>query len=482
VLKQENSEIKYRVLDAVHDIWIKAGNEWRLRRSTTIRSQSWFGDTMIQESSAKPPPEPAQREAIAAELRARAIPIASLAPGTGYEDLAPLDDIIGDARIVALGEATHGTAEFFRMKHRLIEYLVEKKGFTVIAFEANWPVSEIADRYIREGQGSAAAALKEIGFWVWRTREVRDLIEWMRAYNDAPGPKQMLSFSSFDMQDTKAATRCVIEAFDRIGGADAETIREYYQGTDELYSLMDPMGRDPGTQISEDEKARLRANVAEALNFVDARRDALLKRLSAADYRRVRQCAAVVRQASLPGAGTEAEILNSRDEAMAENVRWLTEEAFPNEKIILWAHNGHVAAVSQTPGLKSVGEHLRDIYGDGMRVIGFGFDRGQVRSKPLRGGKFISDTPIAIELPAAKPNSVEAVLNAAGLPGFLLDLRAIPASGPLGAWLGEPQPFRSVGGGYDADMPWSAYGMIELTKAFDVLVFIEESSPSVPLE
>jgi erythromycin esterase len=482
VLRQEASGVKYRVLDTVHDIWIKAGSEWRLRRSTTIHTQSWFGDTMVQESIAKPPPEPAQRDAIVAELRARAIPIASLAPGTGHEDLAALDDIIGDARIVALGEATHGTAEFFRMKHRLIEYLVERKGFTVIAFEAHWPVSEIADRYVKAGQGTAATALKELGFWVWRTQEVRDLIDWMHAYNHAPGRKQMLSFSSFDMQETKAATRCVIEVFDRIGGADAETIRQYYHGTDELYSLMDPVGLDPGARISDDEKARLRANVAEALNLVDARSEALLKTISAADYRRVRQCAAIVQQASLPGASTEIEIVNSRDKAMADNVRWLLDEAFPNEKIILWAHNGHVAAISQTPGLTPLGEHLRDLYGDSMRVIGFGFDRGQVRSKPLRGGKFVSATPIAIELPAAKPNSAEAMLGAAGLPGFLLDLRAIPASGPLGSWLGEPQPFRSVGGAYDADMPWSAYGMIELTKAFDVLVFIEESSPSVPLE
>ena len=190
--------------------------------------------------------------------------------GAGFDDLAALDQIIGDARIVALGEATHGTAEFFRMKHRLFEYLVEKKGFTVFAFEANWPVVEIADRYVKTGEGSAAAALKEIGFWVWATEEVRDLIDWMRAYNSVPGRTKLLSFTGFDMQNPGAAAKCVIDAFDRLGASEAETIRRLYDGAKDMYLRMDPLGLDPSNALSDAEKARLRANVAEALKLVES--------------------------------------------------------------------------------------------------------------------------------------------------------------------------------------------------------------------
>jgi len=482
MIPQGGAKAGLRVEDIDHGTWERAGSEWRLRRSATMRNRNWIGDTMIRETIAKPPLEPARRDAIAAELHARAIPLKSVAAGTGFDDLAALDAVIGDARIVALGEATHGTVEFFRMKHRLFEYLVERKGFTVIAFEANWPVVEIADRYVKAGQGSAAAALKEIGFWVWRTREVRDLIEWMRAYNSTPGRPKMLSFSGFDMQNTQAATACVIDAFGRLGGADAETIRRNYEGTNDLYSLMDPISSDPSAQISDGEKARLRTNVAEALKLVDTRRLSLLQQLSPAEYRRARQCAVVVAQASLPGAGTEAQIINARDQAMAGNVRWLAEEAFPNEKIVLWAHNGHIGAVAEGAGLVTMGQHLRKIYGEQMRIIGFGFDRGEVRSKPIQHWKLLSGDPIAMKIPAAKPNSAEAVLRAAGLSRFILDLRAVPASSALGTWLAAPRPLRSIGAGYDADRPWSAYGTTDLAETFDALVFIEESTPSVALE
>jgi erythromycin esterase len=481
-LKQGDTDVKYRVDNLDHGIWAKAGAKWHLRRSATIRTRSWIGGTLIEETVAKPPPEPAQRDSLAAELRARAIPLKSLTAGTGFDDLAALDAVIGDARIVALGEATHGTGEFFRMKHRLFEYLVEKKGFTVIAFEAHWPGAEIADRYVRTGEGTAAAALEELGFWIWRTREVRDLIEWMRAYNSVPGRRKTLSFSGFVMQNTETAARCVIDAFSRLGGADAEAIRRYYDGTRDLYSLMDPIGGDPATQISEDEKARLRTNVAEALKLVDARRGPLLRLLSPAQYSRARQCAVIVVQASLPGATTEAQIINARDQAMAENVKWLVEEAFPNEKVVLWAHNGHVSAGSDMPGLAPMGQQLRKIYGEQIRIIGFGFDRGAFRSKAMRQGKFVSDGSIAIKVPPAKPNSAEAVLRATGMSRFILDLRAVPASSPLGAWLAAPQPFRSIGAGYDPDMPWSGYSTVGLKQAFDALVFIDESMPSVALD
>ena len=424
--------------------------------------------------------QPARRDAIVAELRGRAVPFKTETAGAGFDDLAALDQIIGDARIVALGEATHGTAEFFRMKHRLFEYLVERKGFTVLAFEANWPVVELADRYVKTGEGSATAALEEIGFWIWQTQEVRDLIEWMRTYNSALGHRKPLSFTGFDMEDGAAAAKCVVDTLTRLGAPEAETIRRHYDGTKDMARFMGPA--DPRNAQREGEKAKLQADVAEALKLIDARREALLKSLTPAEHRRARQCAAVVVQASFPGAVSEDDIRNARDHAMAQNVKWLVDEAFPNEKIVLWAHNAHVAANSHMALLsKTMGQHLRQTFGEEMRVLGFAFDRGEFRSIPLGPQKFAPRAPTIITVPTAKPNRAEALLRAADLPRFILDLRVVPAASPLGMWLAEPQVLRAIGGAYFAEDHVTAYGTSVLPKAFDALVFIEESTATVPL-
>ena len=129
------------------------------------------------------PPGPAPREVID-WMRAHAVPIATAEAGHGFADLAPLKQIIGDARIVSVGEATHGTREFFQLKHRLFEYLATELGFTIFAIEANWPESLAIDEYVQTGKGDPQKALDGIYFWTWNTEEVLDLIRWMRRYNE----------------------------------------------------------------------------------------------------------------------------------------------------------------------------------------------------------------------------------------------------------------------------------------------------------
>jgi erythromycin esterase len=470
---KEGSRVgKVRAEDTLHETWERLGPEWRLRRSTQVRRKAW-DDTVLTEDVTPPGPlDPARRDAVVGELRARAIPFDTVTAGTGFDDLAALDRIIGDARIVALGEATHGTAEFFCMKHRLFEYLVEKKGFTVFAFETNWPAAEIADRYVKTGEGIAADALKAM-HEIWQTREVRDLIEWMRTHNSVPGRARVLSFAGFDMQDPAAAVQCVTDAFDKLGASEAETIRRHYGGLHALNAA----------------RAKTSANVAEALKLLDARRAALLQVMTPKEYRRIRQCAAVVVQHSRLRAATgSVEFSNVRDEAMAENVKWLVEEAFPNEKIVLWAHNGHVAA---SPGGKAevpMGRHLRRMFGEQMRILGFAFDRGEIgHTHMTRRGEDPGGATL-VKVPPASPSSAEAVLRAAGLPRFILDLRTVPAAGPLGTWIAGPLRLRSMGTAEEPlDDPVSgyfmlaSYGMLLLPKTFDALIFIEETTATVPL-
>src|SRR5258708_31318593 len=112
-------------------------------------------------------------------LQSAAIPLDSTSPHSGQKDLLPLLSVIGDARIVAMGEATHGTREFFQLKHRMLAFLVEKMGFTVFGIEANWPESLAVNDYVLNGKGDPAQVLAGLYFWTWNTEEVLDMIQWM---------------------------------------------------------------------------------------------------------------------------------------------------------------------------------------------------------------------------------------------------------------------------------------------------------------
>jgi erythromycin esterase len=120
--------------------------------------------------------------------------------------------MIGNATVVGLGEGTHGTREFSRMKHRIFEFLVERMGFTVFAFEANLPEAFAVNDYILTGKGDPKAALKGLYFWTSNTTEVLDLIEWMRQWNAEPRHAKKLKFYGVDMQFTPVAARNVIAA------------------------------------------------------------------------------------------------------------------------------------------------------------------------------------------------------------------------------------------------------------------------------
>jgi erythromycin esterase-like protein len=171
------------------DTWMRQSDGWRLRQSEWLKQERVVAPTDAETT-----------KQVVRDLKCYAVRLASFEPGKELGDLAAFGRAVGDARIVALGEASHGTREFFQMKHRLLEYLVREKGFTVLAIEANWPESLAVDRYIKSGEGDPKAAIKEMYFWTWGTQEVLDLIEWMRAFNKAPGDHPILTFTSFDMQ------------------------------------------------------------------------------------------------------------------------------------------------------------------------------------------------------------------------------------------------------------------------------------------
>lgn len=460
------------VFGTSRDVWQVTGGEWRIVSSVEISLRTWIDGV---ETGTVTPLSATERKAIAVDLRTVARPFATVDAGNGFDDLAILDELIGDARVVGLGESSHGGSEQFRMKHRIIEYLVKRKGFAVIAFEGNWLATDLVDDYVKGGQSSVAAGIERLGYWVWRTEEVKGLIEWMRTENLARHGKTRLSFTGFDMQYLEFPTACVLDHFAKLGGPDLSRLRKLYRkGEDAVESSGPPKSAKELEVLLAD----IRGRVRDALGIVDGRRAELVASSSESEFQRARQCARVIVQnAENLLAGLSHSV---RDQAMADNVRWLADIAHPGEKIVLWAHNGHIGS---QPGM--MGGHLRQAFGKDMVSLGFASHHGEILANPIKDGKVdgelysvVGPVPIALASPAA--GSIDDVLSTADLPHFIVNLSKVPATSALGQWLAKPQAETFIGWPYDPTKPNGR--PIVLPNTYDGIVFIARSSASVLLK
>ncbi len=428
------------------DTWVKTAAGWRIKESMKVSFRPVV-----------PRSDPESVKPVLAELKQRATPLTTTEAGKPMDDLAAFGKAVGDARIVSLGEASHGTREFFQMKHRLLEYLVLNRGFTVFAIEANWPETLAVDRYIKTGAGDVESAMKQMYFWTWNTEEVRDMIEWMRKFNQAPGEHPTLTFTSFDMQTGRVAARQALDYLKRYSPADASIA----EANLDVAALDGVQSDSRATGASE--------RVAAVVAIFDSKREEMERASSREAWRNARQAAAIAYQACsmrIPGKGS-----GYRDEMLAANVEWLLKEVHPKEKIVLWAHNGHVR-FGMTGSFKSMGTWLRERFGRDMYVAGFVFRRGEVRAIGMGGGTRspLSNHPVA----PAPEGTGAAVLSAAGMPLFFLDMAALPARSPLSQWLGREQLFYNPGAVWMTDNPESNLSPTALSKAYDGAIFVEE--------
>ncbi len=430
------------------DTWVRTPAGWRLKETVLISARS-----------VTPRTDGEAARLVAAELKQSATPLAAEDPADDTAGLAAFGKAVSDARIVALGEATHGTREFYQLNHRLFEYLVRQKGFTVLAIEANWPEALAVDRYIKTGDGSPREALAGMNFWTWYTEEMLDLVEWMRAYNRSPGQHPILTFTSFDMQFGHAAADKAVEYLKEYAPDLAGVARAVFA---EAYDIEAHRG-----EIYDLRAEAVAARVAGVAHEFDTRHRELTAASGEEKWRDARQAAAIVQQAcSLRIAGKGP---GYRDEAMAGNAGWIAGNAFPREKVVLWAHNAHVRTGGEP---KSMGAFLRERFGRQLYVVGYAFLRGGLRAKGPEGGT-AADVKV-FDAPPSPEGSGDAVLSGAGLPLFFLDLASVPREGPLGRWLAAPHLFHSVGSSWFTDDPDANLEPGVLVQRYDGLIFVEE--------
>ncbi|HET7705100.1 MAG TPA: erythromycin esterase family protein [Thermoanaerobaculia bacterium] len=373
-----------------------------------------------------------------------------------FDDKADLRNVVGTARIVALGEATHGTHEFFQLKHRMLEFLVREMGFSVFALEVSAPQAAAVDEFVLNGKGDAATVVAGLDFAAWRTAEVLEMVRWMRVWNEDPRHTNKVRFHGFDMQNP---------------GASIEVLRSFLSRVDPGYAKvtesLEPLVREGGESYADDRAAQRR--VRDVLDLVERRmrerRDEYAAASSQIEWAWARRQIDLIRQGE-ELLRVRARAFEVRDRWMGANVKWILDHEPAGSKMVLWAHNGHVTAEAPRyfPG-GTMGMHLRRIYGDAMRIFGFAFDRGS-----FRAGNEVHDT-----LPA-KPGSFDGALASAGLPLFVLDLRS--ATGVARRWVESPLEHRSVGLAYNPETPGNDWVTMHPVRSYDAVIFVSEMTPT----
>lgn len=368
-------------------------------------------------------------------IAARAIPLKTVEAGHGFDDMQPLRKIVGSARIVSLGEATHGTREFFQFKHRMLEFLVAQMGFNLFGIEASEPDALAVDEYVLNGKGDPAVALRNLGFWTWNTEEVLGMIKWMRKWNEDPAHTKKIRFYGFDMQNA-ASTARVLKPW----------LTEHLP---DAVPLLDG------------------SNAAELIRRIDA-----YAKPHDAAWELARHMAELLRQAELLSA--KPVDYSARDRSMAENIQWILAHEVPGSRMAVWAHNGHISAETLpfAPG-GTMGVHLRKAFGSQMVVIGFAFDHGNFQAVHPKKG--------LIEHHADPLNdaSFDHTLATSGPPIFVLDLR--PARGVTREWLDSALPMRSIGAVYDEEKPMSYVARDHPLRSYDAVFFVNETTAARPV-
>jgi erythromycin esterase-like protein len=432
------------------------------------------------------PPVAVATDPTVAAIRSAAIPL-----GTREADAAILERV-GDAHWVLIGEASHGTHEFYQQRAEITKRLITEKGFDAVVVEADWPDAYRVNRYVR-GAGddpSADAALGGFtGFptWMWRNRDVADFAEWLRGHNASRPPDEMTGFYGMDLYSLYESMEAVVATLERIDPAAASRARE-------RYGCFEDFADDPqryGAAAATDDEASCRDQVREQLRESQRLADAAERRggplagdeaFAAEQNARVAANAEEYYRALYDG---RRSTWNMRDTHMADTLDALAdhlrEQAGDGSapRIVVWAHNSHLGDARATSmgeqGELNVGQLVRERHSGDAVAIGFTTWSGAVMAARNWG-----DAPEVRSVTPALRDSYEALLHDAATAGpqaFVLDL-----DGPANEPLATARLQRAIGVIYRPETErLSHYFEARLPEQFDLLIHFDTTSAVEPL-
>ena len=402
-------------------------------------------------------------------------------------DYAPVFNLIGNSRLVLIGEASHGTHEFYRTRAYITKRLIQEKGFTAVVAEADWPDAHRINRYVR-GRGedkSAAQALhnfRRFPAWMWRNSDVLEFVSWLREYNDSlPQHAPKTGFHGVDLYSFHSSSRAVLNYLDKVDPEAAQHARFRYSCFEQFGEDIQAYGYAVTFGLSKKCEDEVVAQLVEMSHHAAelASRDG---RLDPDEFFTAEQNARVVKNAERYYRAMfsgRVSSWNLRDRHMAETLDQLISHLGPRGKIVVWAHNSHLGDARATQmseqGELNVGQLTREKYGDAVVLIGFTTYTGTVTAASNWDG------PAELkQVRAALNDSVEALFHAIHVPEFATILRGNKF---LSGILNQERLERAIGVIY---LPQSErvshYFYARLADQFDAVIHIDESNALQPLE
>ena len=391
-------------------------------------------------------------------------------------------DRFADARVVLLGEASHGTSEFYRARAAISRRLIDRHGFNIVAVEGDWPDAATLDRYVRHRQprGGESEAFERFPTWMWRNAEVDAFIRWLKRHNEGRPYEQMCGFYGIDLYNLSASMRAVIDFLEQ---QDPELARAAHR----RYGCLDPWAENPaayGRNALMEGYARCEVGVLQMLKdllqrqadclaeecdeWLDAQANARLVKNAEAYYR-------VMYHGS-------AESWNLRDTHMFETLNMILDAKGPHSKAVVWAHNSHIGNAAFTDmghrrGELNIGQLTKEKFDERARLIGFGTHSGTVAAADDW------DEPMKVKrVRPSLPESYERMCHDSGVERFLLDLRRGEREERLAGELMEPRLERFIGVIYRPETErWSHYAEAVLPNQFDAWLWFDRTKAVTPL-
>lgn len=389
-------------------------------------------------------------------------------------------DRFADADVVLLGEATHGTAEFYQARSIITKRLIEKHGFTVVAAEADWPDAARIDCYVRHHPPRALGSEPFTRFptWMWRNTEVLSFADWLREFNQGKAPERQAGFFGLDVYSLRTSIAAVLQYLNGVDPEEARRARSRYgcltpwQDDPTAYGMAVLTGRhsrceeEAVAQLLELFNRRLAYARQDGEDWFDAVQNARVVRAAEAYYR------AVYRNST--------ESWNLRDRHMFQTLQAVLAWWGTGTKAVVWAHNTHVGDASATAmgwnGETNIGELCRTAFGDRAVSIGFGTDHGTVAAASEWGG--------SMEVKTVRPcraDSIERAFLRAGLAQSLTEWRS-SNKGLVREALQVPLLERAIGVIYRPETELTShYFQAVLADQFDAYVWFARTQAVTPL-
>lgn len=387
-------------------------------------------------------------------------------------------DPYADAEVVLLGEASHGTAEFYQARAAITRMLIEHHGFNIVAVEADWPDAERVDRYVRHRSRRAydAESFARFPEWMWRNAEFEHFIAWLRDYNAHLAPDKRVEFRGLDIYSLNGSIKVVLDYLENVDPDAAIEARR-------RYGCLTPWQEFPGgyarairsgmqeecepsvlKQLQEILERELEYASRDGEEFFDAAQNARIVATAEHYYR------AMYRSSN--------DSWNLRDRHMFDTLQHLIAHR-PRARVVVWAHNSHIGHAAATEmgwdGQFNIGELAKVAYSDAALLIGFGTDRGTVAAADDW------DAPMRIKtVNPSRPDSYERVFRQTGIPRSLIDLHGRDKS--VRDALAKHRLERAIGVIYRPDTEFhSHYFKAVLPEQFDCYVWFEETCAVTPL-